>query len=464
VAPVKGLTLYINIPGVRPVKSIEQRRPDYILSAVFPILVVFLFAVFTSLPEFTPGLREVRPLLFLGALGLLAVGVTGRFMKVMKTPAGKALTLFTVWFILCIPLAIWRGGSFVVLEDYWSKSFLAFVLTAGLISTAAESKKIFHTIAYGVGFLGISALAFHRYTSDGRLCMPGGRYSNSNDLAWTLLVGLVFLAYLYLQSRGTRKVIALVLAAPVLLALSRTGSRALLIGTAVLFLYVFFQSTGATRAKMIIAVPIVFVVLIMMMPNQLRDRYTTLFEKKDPSQLTTAEIDASGSSETRLELLMDSITLTLNHPFFGVGPGNFQVGQANLAISRGEPYGLWHVTHNTYTELSSEMGVPGLLIYVAFLIQCWRMLSSVIRRKYVSKDVRVMAKTLQAAFLVMVTVAFFESFGYDTNIPIVAGLITALSFVARDQRSRQDSREKIEEPPTQLPEPEYEPAWSGRLY
>jgi hypothetical protein len=75
-----------------------------------------------------------------------------------------------------------------------------------------------------------------------------------------------------------------------------------------------------------------------------------------------------------------------------------------------------------------------------------------------------MAKTLQAAFLVMVTVAFFESFGYDVNIPIVAGLITALSFIARDQRPPQDLREKIEEPPAQLPEPEYEPAWSGRLY
>jgi O-antigen ligase len=444
--------------------SIQQRRPDSILSAVFPILVVFLFAVFTGLPEFTPVVRDLRPLFFIGALGLLAVGVTGRFMKVVSSPIGKALTLFTVWFIICIPLAIWRGGSLVIFEDYWSKSFLAFVLTAGLISTAAESKKIFHTIAYGVGLLGTMALVLHRYSEDGRLSMPGGRYSNSNDLAWTLLVGLIFLAYLFLQGGGTRKVIAVGFAFPVLLALSRTGSRALLIGAAVLFLYVFFRSSGATRAKMIVAVPILLVGLVMMMPKQLRDRYTTLFEKKDPSQLTASEIDASGSSDARLELLLDSITLTLNHPFFGVGPGNFQVAQNGLAIQRGEPYGLWHVTHNTYTELSSEMGITGLLIYVAFLVQCWRVLSSIIRKKYVTKDVRVMAKTLQAAFLVMVTVAFFESFGYDVNIPIVAGLITALSFIARDQRPPQDLREKIEEPPAQLPEPEYEPAWSGRLY
>jgi O-antigen ligase len=447
------------------VTSVEQRRPDSILSAVFPILVVFLFAVFTSLPEFVPGLGPFRPLFFLGALGLLAVGVTGRFGKVLSTPIGKGLTLFTIWFIICIPLSIWRGGSLQVFEDYWVKSFLAYVLTAGLISTAAESKKIFHTIAYGVGFLGIMALVYHRYSIDGRLSMPGGRYGNSNDLAWTLLIGLIFLAYLYMQSRGGRKVVALVLAVPVLLAISKTGSRALLVGAGVLFLYVFFQAKAATRAKLIIAIPMLLIGLVVMMPQQLRERYTTLFEKqKDPSELTASQIDAAGSSEARLVLLMDSITLTLNHPFFGVGPGNFQVGQANLATARGEAYGLWHVTHNTYTEISSEMGVIGLLIYVAFLIQCWRMLSSIMRRKYVTRDVRAMAKTLQAALLVMISVGFFESFGYDANIPIVAGLITALSFIAQRLRPRPQPQEIIPEAPAALPEPEYEPAWSGRLY
>jgi O-antigen ligase len=446
------------------VTSIEQRRPDSILSIIFPIVVVFLFAVFTGLPEFIPGIGAVRPIFFIGALGLIAVGVTGRFGKVISTPIGKAITAFTVWFIICIPLSMWRGGSLVAFEDHWSKSFLAFVLTAGLISTASESKKIFNTIAYGAGFLAVAALVFRNYTSDGRLSMPGGRYSNSNDLAWTLLLGLIFLSYLYMQNRGTRKLVALVLAVPVLLALSKTGSRALLIGTAVLFLYVFFQASGATKAKMIVAVPIMFVALIMVMPTQLRDRYTTLFEKRDPSELTAAELDAANSSEVRLELLMDSITLTLNHPFFGVGPGNFEVAQSNLAVSRGEPYGLWHVTHNTYTQISSETGVTGLLIYIVFLIQCWRVMSSIIRKKYVSKDVRIMAKTLRAAFLVMVTVAFFESFGYESSLPIIAGLMTALSFVAHDQRPRPKSTEELAPAPAVLPEPEYEPAWSGRLY
>jgi O-antigen ligase len=452
------------------VNSNEQRRPDSVLSIIFPVLVLFLFAVFTGLPELIPGVRSIRPLFVIGGLGLIALAVTGRFMKVLTSPIGKGLVLFTIWFIICTPLAVWRGGSLLVFEDYWSKSFLAFVLTAGLITTASEARKVFHTIAYGVGLLAILALAKHTYTMDGRLELPGGRYSNSNDLAWTLLVGLIFIAYLYLQGSIGRKVLALGLAAPVLLALSKTGSRAILIGAGVLCIYVFVKGSGATRAKMIIVVPVLFVGLVMAMPKDLLKRYTTLFGQQESGggQLTAreeaAKVDAAGSSEARLQLLLDSVYLTFAHPIFGVGPGDFQVAQNDLAVKRGQAYGLWHVTHNTYTELSCEMGIPGLLIYVAFLIQCWRVLSSIIRKKYVSKDVRMMARVLQAAFLVMVTVAFFESFGYDTNIPIVAGLIAALSFVAQGQRPRKDSQVKIEEPPAQLPEPEYEPAWSGRLY
>lgn len=451
-------------------QSNERRRPDFVLSIIFPLLVVFLFSVFTGLTEMIPGAGSVRPLFVIGGLGLIALAVTGRVGKVISSPIGKILLVFTIWFILCIPLSIWRGGSLIVFEDYWSKSFLAFVLTAGLISNAAEARKIFHTIAYGVGFLACFGLARHTYTMDGRLMLPGGRFGNSNDLAWTLLVGLIFISYLYLQGNIGRKILALCLAAPVLIALSKTGSRAILIGAAVLCLYVFVKASGATKAKMIILVPVLCVGLVMSMPKDLLKRYTTLFgESHDSSgQLTAreemAKVDAAGSSEARLQLLMDSVYITITHPLYGVGPGNFQVAQNDLAIKRGQGYGLWHVTHNTYTELSSETGLIGLAIYVAFLIQCWRVLTSIIRKKYVSKDVRMMARVLQAAFLVMVTVAFFESFGYDTNIPIVAGLICALSFVAQSQRPRKSLQEKIEEPPAQLPEPEYEPAWSGRLY
>src|SRR5271167_3121088 len=148
-----------------------QPRPHPFLRAAFPLLVVFLFGVFTGLPELMRFLHPIRPMVCLGGLGLIVLAVTGRAMKVLKSSIGRVLLLFIAWFILCSPLAIWRGGSVVVFVNYWSKSFLGYVLTAGLIYTAAQQKRIFHTIAYAVGFLACLALAFRHYDSTGRLSL-----------------------------------------------------------------------------------------------------------------------------------------------------------------------------------------------------------------------------------------------------------------------------------------------------
>jgi O-antigen ligase len=63
-----------------------------------------------------------------------------------------------------------------------------------------------------------------------------------------------------------------------------------------------------------------------------------------------------GSMEARRELLDRSLSISLHHPLFGVGPGNFEVVTET-----------WHVTHNTYTELSSEAGIPSLIIFLTIL-------------------------------------------------------------------------------------------------
>ena len=450
--------------GANQVSPVRQQRISPLLNVAFPILLAFLVVVFTGTLELVGFLRATHLLLVVGALGLIAIFVTGRFMQVVLSPIGKLLTLFTVWFILCIPMAIWRGGSFGVFVDTWSRSFLAYILTAGLISTVAQSRKVFHTIAYSVGFLASLALVVHYYDGSGRLCLPGGRYGNANDFGFALLVGLPFLAFTFLQGRGVRKAAAVVLTGPVLIALAKTGSRGCMLGAGMLVLYVFFRASKAVRAKLAIAVPILFVLFLLVVPSRLRDRYITLFSSRNDHTNQTSDntVEAAGSAEARLVTLEDSIWLTILHPLSGVGPGNFQVVQNGLAIALGERKGQWRVTHNTYTEVSSEMGIPGLLIYLVFLFRCWKVLTAVIRRKTISAELRVMAGTLRAAFVVVATVAAFDSLTYNTNIPILAGLVTALGFIAETQRSRTNVTSSGESALSMLPEPAFEPAWSGR--
>jgi O-antigen ligase len=436
--------------------------------SVFPLLVFFLAMIFSGILEKTPLLNGLKILTILGGLALIVVVLGGRLQVILNDPIGRSMALFTVWFFVCVPFAFWPGGSVQLLEDYWSKSALSFFLVAGCILTIKQSKTIFETIGYSVGLLAIMALVLRGVDNTGRLGLLGTRYENANDFAWTLILGFCFLAFLIVRGSRSQKLIALFLSATILLALVKTGSRGGMIGLGMLGLVGFFQSSRAVRIKLAFAIPVLLALLYAVAPPELRGRYTTLFGSGEDYTGRYLEGEerlkaaATGSADARWRLLKDSIYMTLRHPVFGVGPGDFMPAQNELAIARGEWRGEWRVTHNTYTQISSEMGIPGLMIYLVLLYRCFKSLNSIVRSRYPGvdwEDLRALAKSLRASFVVIMTTAFFDSYGYDTNIPILAGLACALSLIAQRQRLLLTAPPQVTLTAAVLAEPVLDPAW-----
>jgi O-antigen ligase len=235
-----------------------------------------------------------------------------------------------------------------------------------------------------------------------------------------------------------------------LLTISRTGSRAGALGAVLLFFLIVFQAKPATRVRVLIASPLIFLAIIAVMPRNTLLRYTTYFGTYNTYNLSAEEklrIGTIESTESRKQLLIDSLLITAKHPFLGVGPGNFQVAQNELAEARGDR-SLWHVTHNTYTQLSSEMGLPGLAVYLAMLYFVFKTLNSIIRTKTRSTawdDLRALALSLRTVFIVFLPIAFFDALAYNADVPILAGLTVALGFMAQKQRAidRADAAPRI---------------------
>ncbi len=417
------------MPGVR-------QRTNPLVRNIFPLLVIFLAAIFSAVLEKTPVISGLHLLAVMGGVALIAIAVSGRFRTVAKHPIGRTLLLFTVWMLVCIPFSVWKGGSVNMLINVWYKSLLVFFLVAGAVSAVDQERTIFKTIGYSVGLLAIITLILQGQDKMGRLGLIGTRYENSNDLGWTLILGLSFLSYFVTSKVWREKLIATVLALPILLAVVKTGSRATMLGMAVLLFFYYLQASKKIKIILAVSVPFVAVVLLAATPKEMLSRYFTFFSVN--ANATKVEISAMESTEQRWQLLKDSITLTLTHPIFGVGPDMFQVAQADLALARGDTRGAWRVTHNTYTQVSSEMGIPGLAIYLAFLYQCFAPLNGIIRTRAVTKEwqeLNRLAKSLRVTFAIMVTVAMFGSFAYDANIPILAGLSCALALIAQRQRA-----------------------------
>lgn len=165
-------------------------------------------------------------------------------------------------------------------------------------------------------------------------------------------------------------------------------------------------------------------------------RYKALFTDLSSEQLTretASEVGrASGSTENRTELLKESIILTLKHPLLGVGPGMFGTAAAGDSADRRAAV-AYRQTHNGYTQLSSEAGLPALALMLATGVYCFRNT----RRAYLNFRGRPgwerLANVAYCVHLWLLLVAILNLFGndgYDSTLPVIAGLSLAIADCA----------------------------------
>ena len=75
---------------------------------------------------------------------------------------------------------------------------------------------------------------------------------------------------------------------------------------------------------------------------------------------TTSE--ALESSQSREQVLRDSIAFTIQHPLLGLGPGQFGNNEGEQTTKSGEK--LWIEAHNSFAQIASENGFPGFIFYI----------------------------------------------------------------------------------------------------
>jgi O-antigen ligase len=147
------------------------------------------------------------------------------------------------------------------------------------------------------------------------------------------------------------------------------------------------------------------------------------------------------STESRIEMLKQSVAITFAHPLFGIGPNQFPVYTDQLAKEAGFRRGNWQVTHNTYTQISSECGIPALLFYAVAMILAVRAGSSLRRNAAFQahpawKEISKMSFYLRLSLVAIAVFAFFLSFAYTALFYMMAGLVVAFERTALLELSR----------------------------
>jgi O-antigen ligase len=114
-------------------------------------------------------------------------------------------------------------------------------------------------------------------------------------------------------------------------------------------------------------------------------------------------LDPVGSSSARQENLNLSIIATLRNPW-GIGIGNSPT------------FGIFNLeTHNAYTQVSSELGILGLIAYLIFLISPLRKLRAIEHQMLFRQDFPrfyYMSIGLQGSIIAYMVSSFFSSVAY----------------------------------------------------
>jgi O-antigen ligase len=398
-------------------------------SLAYRALVLFSLIYWVRPEDYIPGLDFIPLGKIAGGIALLAlIFVVPAQQRHKLTIELKVLLLLLAHMMLCIPFAAWRGGAFDAVVNKFSKGVIVAILIYMVATSVNEIRKLLAIQAGTVALVTVASVLVHR-TEFGRLMgVQKGILENPNDLAINIAINFpLCVAFFFAAKAAPRKLfwaIGLVFMSWGMVATySRSGLLAMAV-TVVICVWEF--GVRGKRTSVLVSAALAGVVglgVIIATPHYLARIESMVHSNVEGS-------GDRGSLAAREELLRESLILTVKHPVFGIGPGNFPSYTQT-----------WRVVHNTYTELGSETGLPGLFLFVLLLVLTLRKIKRV--RKLPgyqsSEDIRLWTSALWAAMAAYVSGAMFASTEYNLFLYFMVGYICAVYQIASVAQDGKDS-------------------------
>lgn len=419
-APAGGSVLSSNLPEEKPA----------LFGSVLVALYIFLI---------TGRILDISPIWFLHIPLILLVVLTvmmlsrGGFGHSFGSKLTKYFTAFTIWVALCFPFSSWRFASLPSVQ-LQAQCLLIFLVVVQVVRTRQDWERVAGAYAYAI--LGAALLTFViGINVQGRIALPNGTLGDPNEFALHMVLGLPFWWFKASKAKGFRKILFYLYTLPIYLAFARAGSRAGLLALGVLLVITFVFAEGGKKVLLAVVMVGGVAASSVVLPGYLKTRFTTFFSpaEGDFDSATKARIDSDiASSNERKALLQQSLSMTFRHPIVGVGPGTFSFVSRDERIANGERGGENLVTHNTYTQISSECGLPGFFFFAATVVMAVAYTFTDYRR--LQKFDRELAQYARYAFTALLGMAigiFFLSVGYTHLLGTMFALALSLHKVAQ---------------------------------
>ena len=355
-------------------------RPYELITALWPLrTMAFWIAVVTAL-FFVP----------------VQLGLEGNLTS--RPREVNLVLLFGLAVLLSVPFADDPANSFEGFLDF-TKVILIFVVMVNVVRTENRWKVLVFLLLAISCFLGASAV--RNYQLGAQLVEGfrvkgsiGNMLENPNDMALHLVTMVPISVGLLLSTRNPLAKLfyiacAILMLAGIAVSFSRGGFLGLFFAAGV----VIWKLRKRNKFLVVVASFVLVGALLVFAPGAIADRFSTVFDQ-----------DHGSSVGARKDDLKRSLLVTARHPLFGIGIGNFMF-RSNRALA----------THNSYTQVSSELGIPALILYVLFIITPFKRLRAIERRHATNNGKTrfyYLAVGMQASLVGYMVCSFFASVAF----------------------------------------------------
>lgn len=438
--PADRLTPEPNAEAIRP--PLQATPAVRSTQAAWDVLLVcvagYILMAVGRLHQLFPVLQTVRPALMFGLLAVVLYLIDGRQSRQLHrlwVPTTICLVGLLAWIALGIPGAIVQGNSYALLTQNFIKTVLMYMVIAGSVRGTRDIERLaFFYYLSAVIYAGVILTRFDIGSGDAWR-LGDLYYYDANDFA-TFAVSAMPLGLFFAHAgrRTTTKmfaVFALILLAVVLV---RSGSRGGFLAVLAVGGFVVLRYSAIAVRWRVGSFVLVAFVFTAVASGQYWRQMGTIVSDTDYNQT-----EESG----RLQIWSRGIGYMFSNPVFGVGADNFATAEGTLSpLARRQQFGRgvrWNAAHNSLVQVGAELGLPGLLFFVAMVATAFVALAGSKRQRRRSPAFRgrplELRQALMASLIGFVVGAFFLSLAYHEMLYTLLALAVGMGKVS-DAASR----------------------------
>lgn len=367
---------------------------------------IFLFTIFVFYRpyELIPGMGFLQSGAFIIAGATLLIYLPTQLSVegslTMFSTEVKCVLALTSLAVLTMPIARDPAAAWETFNDPFIKAVLIFIIMVNVVRTRRRLMMLVWLsliISVYISLMAINLYLKGEFKTEGyRVSIDlAGLFNNPNDLAIQLVTMIPIIVGMALASKNKLwRLFYFAIGGLFLFAMLITFSRGAFLAFVAMSAMLVWKLGRAQRLKYTIISVIGGTIFLAVAPGNYGLRVLSIFF---PS------LDPVGSAGARRDGLLLSILVTLRNPW-GIGIGN-SPGFSPSA----------HQTHNSYTQVSSELGVLGLIAYVVFIVSAFRKLGAIEHTQHAAGThdwFYYMAIGLQGSLVAFMVSSFFGSVAY----------------------------------------------------